>query len=282
MEEGEQIEGIYFSNPQILWAIPILLVAGIIYIFTRSKDKILAGSRLFVLCLILAAAANPYTVTMNTVQSAQPLITILEDKTASMSLFDPDVATRLNDVLPNSQVRSFSGESTPLGNKILQYSTPGSTLVLVSDGYSNKGLSLDDSLALAKASNTTVFAIQLDPIVTDASVEISGTNTAVAGSDYSFSVMVRSSGNYQGTLSTFADNQLIYKDSLSTNGTSSIKISHKFFSAGTHILRAELSSDANRRIMNIKRRSMLCPSPTYFLCLKEHHPYQQFYPDSTS
>jgi len=265
MEEGEQIEGIYFSNPQILWAIPILLVAGIIYIFTRAKDKILAGSRLLVLCLILAAAANPYTVTMNTVQSAQPLITILEDKTASMSLFDPDVATRLNDVLPNSQVRSFSGESTPLGNKILQYSTPGSTLVLVSDGYSNKGLSLDDSLALAKASNTTVFAIQLDPIVTDASVEISGTNTAVAGSDYSFSVMVRSSGNYQGTLSTFADNQLIYKDSLSTNGTSSIKISHKFFSAGTHILRAELSSDAQPANNVYQKAVYVVPKPDVLL-----------------
>src|SRR5512136_2259936 len=151
MEAGKLMEGIYFSNPQLLWGIPILFIAGLVYIVTKAKNKFLAGSRLIIFCLILAAASNPYAVATHTVQSTQPLITILADKTASMSLFDPDVATRLNDVLPNSQVRTFSGEATPLGDKILQYATPGSTLVLVSDGYSNKGLSLDDSLTLAKA-----------------------------------------------------------------------------------------------------------------------------------
>lgn len=265
MEERKLIEGIYFSNPQLLWGIPILFLAGLFYMVTRAKNKILVGSRLLVFCLILAAAANPYSVATHTVQSAQPLITILADRTASMSLFDPDVATRLSEVLPNSQIRTFSGESTALGDKILQYSMPGSTLVLVSDGYSNKGRSLDDSLALARASNTTVFAIQMDPIITDASVEISGTNTAVAGSDYPFSVLIRSSGNYKGSLSVFAEDQLIYKDSLDTNGSSSIKISHKFFSIGAHVLRAEISADAQPANNMYQKAVYVVPKPDVLL-----------------
>ncbi len=259
------MEGIYFSNPQLLWSIPIFFVAGLIYIFAKARNKSLAGSRLIIACLILAAAANPYAVAMHTVQSSKPLITILADKTASMSLFDPDVTVKLNDVLPNSQVRTFFGESTPLGDKILQYATPGSTLVLVSDGQSNKGRSLDESLALARASNTTVFAIQIEPIITDASVEISGTNTAVAGSDYSFAVIVRSSGNYKGILSVFAEDQLIFKDSVTTNSTSSIKISHKFFSTGTHNLRAEISSDAQPANNLYQKAVYVVPKPNVLL-----------------
>ena len=237
------MDGVYFSNPQLLWGIPILLVTGLIYTFKRAKNRLMSASRLAIFCLILAAAANPYVVATHTVQSSEPSITILADKTASMSLFDPDVATRLSSALPSSQIRTFSGESTPLGDKILQYATPGSTLVLVSDGYSNKGRSLDDSLALARASNTTVFAIQMAPIVTDASVEVSGTNTAVAGGDYPFSVIVRASGNYVGTLSVSVDSQLIYQDRVSTNSSSSIRIAHTFFTTGTHIIRAEISPD---------------------------------------
>ena len=237
------MDGVYFSNPQLLWGIPILLVTGLIYTFKKAKNRLMSASRLAIFCLILAAAANPYVVATHTVQSSEPSITILADKTASMSLFDPDVATRLSSALPSSQIRTFSGESTPLGDKILQYATPGSTLVLVSDGYSNKGRSLDDSLALARASNTTVFAIQMAPIVTDASVEVSGTNTAVAGGDYPFSVIVRASGNYVGTLSVSVDSQLIYQDRVSTNSSSSIRIAHTFFTTGTHIIRAEISPD---------------------------------------
>lgn len=237
------MEGIYFSNPQLLWGVPILLAAGLVYTFKWAKNRLMAASRLAVFCLILAAAANPYVVATHVVQSSEPSITILADKTASMSVFDPEVATRLGGVLPNSQIRTFSGESTPLGDKILQYATPGSTLVLVSDGYSNAGRSIDDSLALARSSNTTVFAIQMAPVVTDASVEISGTNTAVAGGDYPFSVIVRASAKYDGTLSVLADGQSIYNDRVSTNSSTSIRISHTFFTTGSHILRAELSPD---------------------------------------
>jgi hypothetical protein len=265
MEEGSVMENFYFSNPQLLWGIPILLIAGLIYLFRIAQNRVLAASRLIIFCLILAAAANPYVVASHIVQSSEPSITLLADKTASMSIFDPDVAARLNQVLPNSQVRTFSGESTPLGDKILQYAVPGSTLVLVSDGYNNKGRSLDESLALARASNTTVFAILLEPTINDASVEIFGTNMAIAGGDYPFSVIVRSAGKYEGTLSVFADDRLIYTDSVATNSSNEIKVSHTFMTTGTHILRAEITPDSQPLNNQYQKAVYVVPKPNVLL-----------------
>ena len=134
------MDGVYFSNPQLLWEFPSSWLQGLSTPLSGPRTGFMAASRLAVFCLILAAAANPYIVATHVVQSSEPSITILADKTASMSVFDPDVATRLGGVLPNSQIRTFSGESTPLGDKILQYAAPGSTLVLVKTGIAIKAV----------------------------------------------------------------------------------------------------------------------------------------------
>ncbi len=232
---------IYFAMPQLLWPLPLLLLAGLAYAY-KSKNSLLVLSRVAVFSLVIVAAANPYVVASHTTESSNPSITILDDKTSSMRVFDQSVAARLNLALPNSQVRFFSGDATPLGDEIMQNAVAGSTLVLVSDGYSNKGRLLKDALALAMDSNVTVFAIQMAPKEVDASVAISGTNTAVLGGDYPFKVVVRSSGIYQGTLTVYADdNKAIYSEDIIANGTTSVKISHTFTSQGTHSLKAVIS-----------------------------------------
>jgi uncharacterized membrane protein len=266
------MEDVYFSNPELLWSIPLLLVAGTIFVFKRAKNRILAASRLVIFCLILVAAANPYVVSVRTVQSSEPSITILADRTASMSVFDPDIAARLNTILPNSQIRTFLGQSTPLGDKIVQYATPGSTLVLVTDGYGNAGRPIDEALALARESNATVFAIEMEPETIDASVEISGTNTAVSGGDYPFAVIVRAAGNYKGTLSVYADDRLIYSESIATNSSSSIKISHTFFTTGTHLLRAEISADSQPVNNQYQKAVYVVPKPNVLLVSRDSSP----------
>ncbi|MEI8002824.1 MAG: hypothetical protein WCG94_00655, partial [Methanothrix sp.] len=204
---------LYFATPQLLWAIPLILILGAAFIRTRPKNRLFAASRLLAFCLIIAAAANPYFVEVHTVSSPKPSITILDDRTGSMAIFDPDVAARVKS-WAQAQLRTFSGDATPLGDRIVQYALPGSTLLLVTDGYSNSGRPLADALALARASNATIFALSLSPKRDDASVEISGTNTAVLAGDYPFRVLVRSSRSYQGPLSVFADEQLIYSDTI--------------------------------------------------------------------
>lgn len=259
------IENIYFASPQLLWLLPVLLVPGLIYLHTRAKNKLLVASRLAVLCLIIIAASNPYVVATQTVRSEQPSMTLLDDKTGSMSIFDPDVSARLSGVLNNVQTRSFSGDSTPLGDKILQYSAPGETLVLVTDGYSNKGRPLADALSLARASDTSVFAIQIAPVKMDAGVEIVGTNTAVIGDDYPFKVTIHSSDSYEGPLTVYADGARIYTDNIIANETTSITISHTFREIGTHILRASIAPDSQPVNDEYQKAVYVVPKPNVLL-----------------
>ncbi len=268
------IQGLYFSTPQILWLIPLIIIAGLVYIRARGGSKILIASRLLVMSLIILAAANPYFVETHTVHSERPSITILDDRTGSMEVFDQDVATRLSQVLSDAQIRSFSGDTTPLGDKIIQYALPGETLVLVSDGYSNSGRPLDEALSLAKLSNATVFAIDMKPVASDASVEIEGTNTAVLGGDYPFTVVIRSSDGYQGTLSVFADEKLIYTDNIAANGSSSIKISHAFLETGTHIIRASINVAPDIQPLNndYQKAVYVVPQPKVLLVIESPSP----------
>lgn len=257
-------DGVYFSSPELLWAIPVILALGLVFLW-KGKDKVLVLSRAIVLSLVVVALANPYVVATYTRETTSPSITILDDQTDSMALFDTGVAQRLHERFVNSQISTFKGNSTPLGDRILQHVSQGSTVLLVSDGYSNAGRPLEDALALARASNTSVFAIGMEPRELDASIEITGANTAVMGEDYPFTAVVRSSGTYQGTLSVFADDEPVYTGDVSSNGSSSIKISHAFGSTGTHILRAAISSDVQSRNNQYQKAVYVVPKPEVLL-----------------
>ncbi|HNX39421.1 MAG TPA: hypothetical protein PKK11_02470 [Methanothrix sp.] len=258
------IEGLYFARPELLWAAAFLLLPGIWYVAFRAKSRLFAGARLFALCLIIAAAANPYLVAEHTQRADRPSIAILDDKTGSMNLFDPSVATRIGEIA-DAPLRSFSGDATALGDRIVQYSQPGSTLLLVSDGWSNSGRPLDESLALARSSNATTFAISLSPQRDDAGVEISGTNTAVLAGDYPFKVLVRSARGYSGPLSVYSDDRLIYSDTVTANTSASIKISHTFLETGNHILRASIAPDGQPVNDDYKKAVYVVPKPQVLL-----------------
>jgi len=262
---------LYFATPELLWAIPLILLLGAVIIRKRAKNRLFAVSRLLVFCLIIAAFANPYFVELHTVQSEKPSITILDDMTGSMGIFDPDVAARVKNFV-DAPLRTFSGDATPLGDRIVQYALPGSTLLLVTDGYSNSGRPLADALALARASNTTTFALSLAPQKDDAGVEISGTNTAVMAGDYPFRVLVRSSRSYQGPLSVFADDKLIYSDTIVANTSASIKISHSFLETGNHILRATIAPDGQPINDNYQKAVYVVPKPEVLLISSGNSP----------
>ena len=257
------IEDLYFARPELLWALAPILLLGAIYV-RRSRNRLFAATRLLAFCLIVAAAANPYFVQTHTVSSSQPSIIILDDKTASMGIFDPAIAERIRG-WTDAPVRSFSGETTPLGDKILQHAVPGGSILLISDGYSNSGRPLADSLALARASNATTFALSLVPEKDDSSVEISGTNTGVLAGDYPFRVIVRSAKGYNGSLSVFADERLIYSDTVSSNASASIKISHSFLTTGNHILRASIDPDGQPINDNYQKAVYVVPKPEVLL-----------------
>ncbi|WP_232840900.1 MULTISPECIES: VWA domain-containing protein [Methanothrix] len=239
---------IYLQRPELLWLVPAVLAAGLLYT-RRTQQKLLVLTRSVVVCLIIIALANPYTVATHTKDVSRPRITILSDQTASMEIFDTNIAERLSSRIPDSQLRYFSGESTPLGDRIIQYMPQADSILLVSDGYSNSGRPLRDALLLARSSNVSVFAIEMSPVAKEAGVEISGSNVAVLDGDYPFKIIVRKSGSASGDVVVYADDLEIFRGSLESINDS-LRISHRFRSTGTHILRAEIYPDEDHFDMN--------------------------------
>jgi uncharacterized membrane protein len=272
------MEGLFFSEPRLLVLVPLILIAGVASL-RWNKNRLLVLSRTAIFCLLVVALANPYVTVTETTQTKRPLITVVSDLTASTEIFDRDAAERVQADLPDSTIRTFSGTSTPLGDKILQYAQQGGTLLLVTDGYSNKGRSLEESLALARSANSTVFALEMEPTREDYSVEISGTNTAVLGGDYPFTVIVRSAtGEFEGLLTVRADDSVIYQDKVSGEGRStSIKISNRFSSTGTHLIEATINfpQDAQRENDQYQKAVYVVPKPDVLLVADEESPLSE-------
>jgi len=276
------MEGVYFSEPRLLWLVPMILIGGAASL-RWEKNRLLVLSRTAIFALLVIALANPYVTVTETAETRRPIVTVVSDLTASMDIFDRNAAARVQADLPNSQIRTFSGMSTPLGEKILQYAQPGGALLLVTDGYSNQGRDVEEALALAKSANTTVFALEMVPTRNDYSVEISGTNTAVLGGDYPFTVVVRSSGGeFQGQLTVRADNSIIYQGRISGEGRSaSVKISHRFPSTGTHLLEATISfpQDATGENDRYQKAVYVVPKPEVLLVAEGSSPLSQVLTD---
>jgi uncharacterized membrane protein len=267
------IERLYFVWPQLLFIIPIFISVGLLYSYLKAKNRLLAASRVIVISLLIAAAANPYVVSTEIVHSEQPELILLDDQTGSMKIFDPSLAERLHLSL-GGQVQSFSGDTTPLGDKIIQYSIPSSTLILVSDGNNNAGRPLDEALALSRAANTSAFAIQMSPVEDDASIEIIGTNTAVLGANYPFTVVVRSTDTYQSPIQVYADNRLIFSDKILANRSSSIKIAHDFAETGSHIIKASIAPDFQPINNEYKKAVYVVPKPEVLLVSRTNSPLE--------
>jgi len=272
------MEGLYFSEPRLLLLVPLILIGGVVSL-RLNRNRLLVLSRAAVFCLLAVALANPYVTVTETTQPKRPLITVVSDLTASTEIFDRDAAERVHADLPDSQIRTFSGMATPLGDKILTYAQQGGALLLVTDGYSNAGRSLEDALALARSANSTVFALEMGPEREDYSIEISGTNTAVLGGDYPFTVIVRSAtSGFEGLLTVRADNSVVYQNMVSEDGRStSIKISNRFSSTGTHLLEATINfpEDAQRENDRYQKAVYVVPKPDVLLVADGESPLSE-------
>jgi uncharacterized membrane protein len=272
------MEGLYFSEPRLLLLVPLILIGGVVSL-RWNRNKLLVLSRAAIFCLLAVALANPYVTVTETTTTKRPLITVVSDLTASTEIFDRDVAERVQADLPDSQIRTFSGRATPLGDKILQYAQQGGALLLVTDGYSTAGRDPEEALALARSANSTVFALKMEPEREDYSVEISGTNTAVLGGDYPFTVIVRSAtSGFEGLLTVRADNSVVYQNRVSGDGRStSIKISNRFSSTGTHLIEATITfpQDAQRENDRYQKAVYVVPKPDVLLVADGESPLSE-------
>ena len=197
-----------------------------------------------------------------------------------MGIFDPDVAARVKSFV-DAQVRSFSGDTTPLGDRIMQYALPGSTLLLVSDGYSNSGALWPMPWPWPGRQYHNLCHL-LAPREGCAGVEISGTNTAVLAGDYPFTVIGAILRQLPGAAFRLCRRQTHLQRQIVANGSASIKISHIFLETGNHILRATIAPDIQPVNDNYQKAVYVVPKPEVLLSPAATRPWPRISMISTS
>ena len=240
------VTDILFVNKQVLYAIIPVIVIGL-YCLMKSRKKLLILSRMVVAALIIIALASPYTITTQTISDPHPSITVINDQSSSMDLFNRSVADAVCDSIhernPTSQIRSFSGDQSPIGDKIMQYARGNDHIVLVSDVNSNYGRELADAVSVVSRSNTTVYVVAQTPTRNDASVEIVGSKTVIIGNKNVFGIVVRQAGTHLlYELVVKADGEVIYQSEIDQNERIKVrKIPHTFDTLGSHVVSAEIA-----------------------------------------
>jgi len=238
--------GLLFVDKQVLYAIIPVIVIGVYYL-KKSQKKLLVLSRMIVAALIIIALASPYTITTQTISDPHPSITVINDQSSSMDLFNRSVADAVCDSIhernPTSQIRSFSGDQSPIGDKIMQYARGNDHIVLVSDVNSNYGRELADAVSVVSRSNTTVYVVAQTPTRNDASVEIVGSKTVIIGNKNVFGIVVAQAGTqilYE--LVVKVDDEVVYQSEIEQNERIKVlKIPHTFDTLGSHVLSAEIA-----------------------------------------
>ena len=235
-----------FENPGIFWLILPVLIAGL-YLLKKGTKKGLIISRIIVAILLITALASPFILVASVTSDDNPNIVIISDETDSMEIFSNESATELYEALtaktPTSLVR-LTGDSTALGDAIVQYSTGDNQIVLVSDGNSNTGEDVETALQFAQEMGTTVYYVQPEVEYNDISVEIEGDKTVVRNNENQFNIIVTQAleQEIRYTYELYSDDTLISSRTITqTERTKTIPITQVTFrTLGAHTLRAEI------------------------------------------
>ncbi len=183
---------VQFENIEVLLLIIPVLIAGL-FLIKKGARKSLIISRIFVAILLITALASPFTLVPRVTSDDNPDLVIISDETESMELFENQTSTELYEALtartPTSLVK-LTGESTALGDAIVQYSTGENQIVLVTDGNSNTGEELEDALQFAQETGTTVYLVQPALEENDLSVRIEGDKTVIYKNENQYNIVV--------------------------------------------------------------------------------------------
>ncbi|RLG29737.1 hypothetical protein DRO03_06485 [Methanosarcinales archaeon] len=272
----------FLAHPYLLLlAIPVLVAAA--YLIRKGHKKGIIIARAVVFLLLIVALASPYDLVSRTVFDETPSVIIIDDHTASMSLFDNDTGARVYDRLQSrtpTSIHQITGNRSAIGDAITEFAQGNDNVLLVTDGNNNYGFDLADTIAFATTINTTVCAIKREPEQNDLSVEIIGSKDVIAGSEQSFTVIVRQAGDEaRYALSVTVDDvRVVDKQVTQTDREETVSIPHTFQSTGSHTIKAEImtESEDTRQDNNVFYKSVyVVPKPKILLSTVRNSPLSQ-------
>ncbi|MDV0444516.1 hypothetical protein MmiAt1_00420 [Methanimicrococcus sp. At1] len=251
---------VHFDMPLVLiLLIPAVLIA--FYFFKKAvgrKQKLLISSRAVISVLLIIALANPISFMTVTRTDTNPDMVLVADNTASMSYFSSGGAQELYDYFSDKfQIKydTLAGNYTALGEKIIQYADGRNQIILVTDGNSNYGKTLEEGIDIAVQTGTTVSAVVPTMEKNDLSVELTGDKSVIYSNTQEFGVTVRQAGTGSVTYSYVVtqNNNTVFRETVTMEEGEQEKTTYfqtRFMSLGAHELQVTLNSSADTDPIN--------------------------------
>jgi uncharacterized membrane protein len=248
------------------------------YIANRKKARVLMIiSRIIIFSLLIIALAEPF-LSQERLVSGSPKLRIFVDESDSMSLFNTGIAKDVMEQVKREvpvEIRTIAtGNRSALGDAIVNYAQGDESILLVSDGNANYGRSLGDVMLFANRLNTTISALAIEPVKSDAIVKIVGPSMTTVNVDTEFYAVVEEAGEMNAYILTVkVDGQEVLRQSVGSASTYSFKVS---LSEGYHRVIAEISADDTYKENNIFYKVIKVePKPKVLLMTRSNSPLQQ-------
>jgi uncharacterized membrane protein len=197
--------------------------------------------RASIIALVLISIASPFLLETRTVKG-NPRITILVDNSTSLNLFESgiekELAGKLKNKIPVSIRHIAVGDTSAIGDGILNNIERDENVLVITDGNNNDGRLLGDTMLLASSLNATVSTVSMEPVRSDVGVEITGPSEAIRDTREDFVVTVDNVGeNVPYTLEVKFDDEIVIAR---TGDESNAFTFNKKLSDGYHKITAEL------------------------------------------
>ena len=280
----------YFDHPLILvFIIPLFFV---LLMFIRKDFVTFAEggdqrrnmkfwfflSRFVLFTLLFIALASPFLFEEKLVKG-DPFVKILVDNSTSFDLFDHSIGEHVYEET-KKEVKSElafigSGETSNIGDKLLENMKTGGTILLVSDGQNNKGSDLGDITLYANKQNTTINVLRLSPVNHDWMIEIFGPSKTTANVENSYLVNIKGTDEKEHRVNVAVDGKTVLSNAAVTD---SVSFSQSF-DKGYHRITAELVGENDHFAQNniFYKTVKVVPKPKVLLYTLQETPLSQLF-----
>ncbi|HLC50644.1 MAG TPA: VWA domain-containing protein [Candidatus Nanoarchaeia archaeon] len=250
------------------------------YLKSKKTDRrIILFLRSMAIAFVMIAIASPFVLENKTVQG-DPRLTILVDNSSSMALYNSNIAydlyKKLEGVVP-VQIRTIAnGESSAIGNGILNNIEGEDNVMVITDGVNNEGKLLGDIMLFASNINSSVSTLKMDAVKNDVGVFVDGPPELIKDTEGDFIVRVSVVGkNIPYTLQVYYDDSKLIMEQ---KGSSSavFPFSRKFSDGEYHKITAQLvdiGGDDYFKNNNVYYKSIkIVPRPKLLYVTEENSP----------
>lgn len=240
----------------------------------RGMRALITLTRLIIFLLLVIALASPFRLEEKIVKGDLSL-TILSDSSDSFQLFDTSAAetlkTRLEQYLPVNMVKIATGNRSALADGILNSVKGDDSVLLITDGNNNAGHDLGDVMIFAANLNSTISALDLQPMKKDTAVTIEGPRSGIVGGEVTFVTKATQVGGDQTyTAGIEIDGNKIQEQTAS--GTQEFSVT-KQLSEGYHRVTVRVQIDDTFAANNVYYHTIhVVPKPTIAFVTKKNSP----------